>query len=283
MVYLLIVSNQEVFAISSDTDGIVVSCEYIYYAPTNVTEEEAKFNALQRAKVQAIEDRFGTVIQQNNSTTVIADGNKSDMSFTSQSSSEICGEWIETIGQPKYDLWYDSGLVVKVKVKGRIRPIVEASTVLDVKILCNGISGKFERTDFRDGDDLFLQFTSPIDGYIAVYLSDMQNVYCLLPYPDDIGHASLVRGGKTRILFSSDHNDAHEAVKQYHMTCEKEVETNILYVFFSPNQFDKAIDNSTSRLLPRMLSSENFLKWVSKCKRSDKHFQIKEFCITVTK
>lgn len=283
MVYLLISHSQEVYAISSDIKDIVVSTEYIYYAPSNVNEEEAKFNALQRAKFKAIEDQFGTTLQQNNSTTIKIDGEKNDVSFFSQSSSEVSGEWIETIGQPIFKIWYDSGLVVKVNVKGRIRPIAEADTPLDVKILCNGTSGKFERTDFRNGDDLFVQFTSPIDGYIAVYLYDMQNVYCLLPYPDDGGHAAFINGGKTKTLFSYNHKDGHEAVKQYHMTCENDFETNLLYVIFSPNQFDKAIDYSHDRLLPGMLSHNDFIKWVSNCKRRDKKFQVKEFNITISK
>lgn len=280
---LLITFNQKVIAKPSSPDVIEVCTEYTYYAPPNITEEEAKYNALKRARLQAIEEHFGSIVNQNNSTTVIAEGGKSDVSFISHSSSEVSGEWIETIGKPVYNIWYDGSLIVKVKVKGLIRSISKNDTDLDVKILCNGTSEKFERTSFRDGDDIFLQFLSPVDGYIAVYLSDLQNVYCLLPYPDDIGHAMFVKGGEKRILFSYDHRNGQEAVKQYHMTCDKEFDTNVLYIFFSKNPFDKAIDYSENQFLPRILSSDDFYKWMSKCKRKDKFFQVKEFNISITK
>lgn len=246
-------------------------------------EDEARANALMRAKIQAVEDHFGTTVQQNNATQVIANGSDSKIQFHSQSESEVRGEWVETVGTPQFKVWYESGLVVKVTLRGYIRPIEDASTLFDVKILCNGTATRFERADFRDGDDLFMQFTSPVDGYIAVYLSDFQNVYCLLPYPDDNGNASPVKGGKTRVLFSYDHRDTGESVKQYHMTCDGGTESNMIYVCFSTNSFDKAIDAANGRQLPRMLSVADFHKWLSRCRRNDRAFQVKEYSITVTK
>ena len=279
MACLLLFLRQEVSASDRDKDMIRVSVDYTYYAPPSAGEDEAKVNALKRAKLQAVEDHFGTTVQQNNSTLVIADGNNSDVKFTSQAESEVRGEWVQTIGVPEYKVWYDGGLVVNVRVKGLISPIDETQTDLDIKVLCNGVSDKFERTEFHDGDDLFVRVTSSVDGFIAVYLSDMNNVYCLLPYPDDDGHASFIRGGVARTLFSYDHNDADESVKQYHLTCEQGVEVNMLYVIFSVKNFDKAVDDMADTLLPRQLPDERFRKWLSSCKRRDRQFQIREFAL----
>lgn len=44
--------------------------EYTYHVPDNVSLEEGKRTALERAKIQALADAFGTLVSQNNSTIV---------------------------------------------------------------------------------------------------------------------------------------------------------------------------------------------------------------------
>ena len=39
--------------------------EYTYHVPENVTLDIAKQTALQRAKIQALADEFGTIVMQN--------------------------------------------------------------------------------------------------------------------------------------------------------------------------------------------------------------------------
>ncbi|MDE7382083.1 MAG: DUF4384 domain-containing protein [Muribaculaceae bacterium] len=280
ILYLLLLFQQEVFA-TLHNSLIKVTGEYTYLAPPTVGEEEAKVTALKRAKLQAIEDKFGSTLHQNNSTTISVDNTDSNVSFLSLTESEIKGEWVETIGKPEYKVSYDNGLVVYVKVKGYISPVKQNQTDLDIKILCNGTSDKFVRKDFHNGDDIFIKFTSPIDGFIAVYISDGNDVYCLLPYPDDSGIASPVKSGVTRILFSYDHNDLNESVKQYHLTCDSNIETNFLYILFSPNEFSKAVDRETGRLLPRQLPFSQFYKWMTSCKRRDNKFEVKEYTLTI--
>lgn len=272
----------EAAARDSQPDEITVSTEYTYHVPSSVTENEAKATALTRAKIKAIEEHFGTVVSQNNATSIKANGEKSDVKFTSISQSEITGEWIETIGEPTYDIQYDGGLVITVRVKGIIRPIINAECDIDAHVYCNGVGSRFERNDFKNGDDLFVSVSSPIDGYIAVYLSDGENVFCLLPYPDDDGHATPITGGDTKILFSYDHPDPKASVRQYHLTSDKDYELNMLYLIFSQNQFDKASDKHTDRMIPRQLTVEQFHKWLSSCKRHDRKFQLKEFALTIT-
>lgn len=43
-----------------------VHIEYTYHAPENISLEEAKRIALERAKIQAIADEFGTIVSQSN-------------------------------------------------------------------------------------------------------------------------------------------------------------------------------------------------------------------------
>lgn len=96
-----------------------VEGEYTYHAPENVTLEQARRTALDRAKIQALADAFGTIVSQYNATQVKNRNGQSSIDFTSIGGSEVKGEWIETIGDPIYNTMYEDGmLVVSVKVKG---------------------------------------------------------------------------------------------------------------------------------------------------------------------
>lgn len=55
--------------------------EYTFYAPENVSLSEAKRIALERAKLQALADEFGTVISQVNTSVVKDDNGKADSHF----------------------------------------------------------------------------------------------------------------------------------------------------------------------------------------------------------
>jgi hypothetical protein len=162
-----------------------VHAEYVYYPPENISLEEAKRIALERAKIQAIAKEFGTLVTQSSATFVNNSTSESSVNFFSLAESEVKGEWIETIGQPEFIISYEQGmLVVKSVVTGRVREFISAQIDLRAEVLCNGTDLKFARTDFKNGDDLYLYFQSPVDGYLAVYLLDevTQMVYCLLPY-----------------------------------------------------------------------------------------------------
>ncbi|MDE6689492.1 MAG: DUF4384 domain-containing protein, partial [Prevotella sp.] len=180
LLFLSIIFTIPVFSQKMKT----VEGEYTYHAPENVTLEEAKLTALDRAKIQALADEFGTIVSQTNSTHIQNGNGKSDIDFLSIGGSEVKGEWIETTGEPQYHISYDQGmLVVKVSVKGKAREIVSAQMEIKTKVLRNGTEDKFESDEFHDGDDLYLSFISPVSGYLAVYLVDAeQKAFCLLPY-----------------------------------------------------------------------------------------------------
>lgn len=190
-----------------------VKAEYVYYAPENVSLEEAKRTALERAKIQAIADTYGTIVSQSNTTLITNKNGKTDTDFLSLGGSEVKGEWIETIGEPKYDIAYQQEtLVVKVAVAGRVREIVSAPVDFDARVLCNGTDLKFERLDFREGDELYLYFKSPIDGYLSVYLLDKTQgvAYCLLPYRSQKDGAFKIKANLPYILFSEENKTSKD-------------------------------------------------------------------------
>ena len=262
-----------------------VLAEYIYHAPENLSLEEAKRIALERAKIQAIADEFGTIVSQSNTTLVSNRNGESSSDFFSLGGSEVKGEWIETIGQPEYDINYEQGmLVVKAMASGRIREIVSAQIDLKAEVLCNGTDLKFARTDFKSGDDLYLYFQSPVNGYLAVYLLDevSQMVYCLLPYKSSSEAVTPVEKDKPYIFFSAKHvGDKGYLVDEYTMTCTNPIERNTIYVVFSPNEFAKANSNNVDELLPQELSFEEFQKWLVKGRNRDKEMSLVQKSITI--
>ena len=258
---------------------------YTYYAPENVTLEDARRTALDRAKIQALADAFGTIVSQTNATRVENSDGKSSTDFLSIGGSEVKGEWIETIEEPKYDISYDQGmLVVKVSVKGRAREIVSAQIDFKVRVLRNGTEDKFESSDFRSGDDLYLSFMSPVSGYLAVYLVDAErNAYCLLPYRNQTDGIYRVEANRRYVFFSEKHVAREDVsfVDEYTMTCSHSSETNIIYVIFSPNAFCKAVDNRSADTLPRELPFSDLQKWLANCRVKDKDMRMVLETITI--
>lgn len=264
-----------------------VDGEYTYVVPENVNLDKAKYIALERLKIQLIEEEFGATVSQSNSTLVKNSNGKSDVDFVSIGGSEVNGEWIETIGTPQYNIYYEKDmLVVSVKAKGRIREII--STAVDVKslVLRNGIEDRFESDTFKSGDDLYISFQSPTNGYLVVYLVDTEQcAFCLLPYQNMKEGFFNVEANKRYVLFSAQNasSELKPYVDEYTMTCTHDQEINQLYVIFSTTPFVKAIDDKLEKELPRELSNEDFQKWLAKYRTRDTNMVVKKTTITIRK
>jgi hypothetical protein len=264
--------------------------ECTYYAPENVSLEQAKQTALEKAKLNALEEKFGTLVSQNNATVVKNENGQSDVRFMSLGGSEVKGEWIETTTEPVYSVGYEKAmLVVKVSVCGKVREITGAGVDFSAKILCNGVESRYENDQFKNGDDIYLLFQSPVDGYLAVYLvDDALTAFCLLPYSRNASGQVKVKGGKEYVFFSQKHAERSEAatMEEYTLTTQKSVEQNFLYTIFSPNEFTKANDRNAEEgdvVLPRELTFEDFQKWLVKNKNRDNDMKVKVKVLTIKK
>ena len=281
LVLLLMTLSLPVMAQKTKT----VEGEYTYYAPENVTPEQAKRIALERAKTQAIADEFGTIVQQTNTTRIHNRDGETTTDFFTLGDSEVKGEWLETTGKPEYSISYeDNTLVVYCKVKGKAREIVSAQIDLQVRVLRNGTEDKFEDDDFKSGDNLYLSFLSPVKGYLAVYLIDEDNkAFCLLPYRSQEDGIYPVDANRRYVFFHIKSAPVQERpyVDEYIMTCERSSEHNLIYIVFSPNPFAKAADNSASDLLPRELSYDDFQKWLVKCRKHDTEMNLRRIPIEI--
>ena len=251
----------------------------MYYAPSSVTLDQAKQIALDRAKVQLIADEFGTIVGSTNITRIENTNGSSDIQMLTLGESEVKGEWLETIGNPIYEIGYENDMLfVKVSISGRIREVVSATIDVKAKLLRNGTEDKFEGNEFRTGDDMFLSFRSPVDGYLTVYLYDgEETVFCLLPYQNQLVGQIPISANRQYLFFSCEkHQDIPvNLVDEYVLTTSKDIELNRMYVIFSPNHFSKAVDQFGGTVeTPRMLSWGEFQKWMSKCRRQDTQMRV---------
>lgn len=269
---------------------ITVEADYIFYAPSNITVEEAKRTAIDRARIQAIADAFGTIISQSNSNYITTKNGESESYFVSLGESDVKGEWVETIGEPKFgEIFYkDNLVVVPVSVKGRVREVITPKIEFIVKPLRNGVEEKFESYEFKNGDYLYMLFQSPLSGYLAVYLVDelAEQVYCALPYRNSDGSPKKIDSDKEYILFSQKYSDPHERkyVDEYEMTCEQEKEYNDFYVLFSEEPFSKMVmADDYEYKLPKTTNLKDFQKWLTKVRVKNPKLSLVKIPILISK
>lgn len=260
-----------------------VSGEYTFYAEGNQTLNEAKSLALEGARLQALASEFGTVITQSTVQEESASNGEEHNYFSQLSASEVRGEWLEDTGEPEYDVSFvQEMLVVKCRVSGRARELSNETMDFSAVILRNGTEARFADVNFRNGDDMFLQFRSPTDGYVAVYLIDAtRTAYCLLPYMGNATGQQPVRHNEEYVFFSPAHAKGKDIVDEYTLTCSGGMERNQVYVIFSPKPFTKALDEQVDAGLPRQLEYEKFSRWLTSCRRRDPKMGVKVMHIEI--
>lgn len=248
-----------------------VTGEYVYYAPLNMSIEQAQKTAVDKAKTEIIAQHFGTVVRND----VISVIGKSTDEYLSIGETEVKGEWLRTIGSPDVNTSFEQNmLVVRVKISGEIREIQESKIDFDAEVIC-GNSGVLEKGQkFKSGSDLYLSFLSPVSGFVAVYLYCSDGVLRLLPdYTDENGSFNI-KGGRPYMFFKDD--------VQYELTCDGTSEANRIYVVFSPNRFVRPNDTGGEGGVP-VLSFEDFNKWLGKCRRQDSDMVVKPIDILIEK
>lgn len=256
---------------------------YTYFARNSESLEQAKRIAINRAKVEALRKCFGSTISGATASSLITKNHATTSKFVSLSSEgEVNGEWIADEEKPviKTSLG-DDGFVVTATVKGKVRELQGNGIDFTAKVLRNTPDIRYESSEFIAGDQLYMYFTSPIDGYLAIYLTDGDNSYCLLPYMKNSSGIFQIVHGEEYKLFSWKHPSDEEnpkEIEQYTLTTEGEQgDLNQLYIIFSPNEFTKALDKfgqKDGNTLPRNLSWEEFQKWLLRIRRNDKQMAV---------
>ena len=271
-----------------------VSGTYTYYGDPNMSIKEVRAAAIEHARVRAIAKEFGTLLTQSTIQQESVKNGQEQSDLMQLNAAEVKGEWLEDLKEPEIvrEELVDGMLVIEARVKGRARGISSEAADFEVLTLRNGMEKKFADTNFREGDDLYLYFRAPVDGYVAVYLVDeQQQAFCLLPYSGDGDGQQPVEHGKEYVFFSPSHvyDVPQHLIDEISMTCADErFEHNQMYVLYSPNSFTKALDRQGRQLserlvLPRQLSLKDFTSWMSKLCARDKKMGRKVIRLKISK
>ena len=272
----------------NDIEHVKATYDYISTS-LDETPQQAERNAIECAKQKALEDKFGMDVSNvTNVLTSISDGNdkQSQSNFLSLGGISVRGEWIETTKQEILEKSYISDRWhVRVHVEGRARNKKTAKADIRYTFI-RDIHDVESPVSFRDGNDIFLRFSSPVAGYLCVYLVDeAQNAYCLLPYMNQQSGSQAIEANREYIFFSEKYDPN---AQEYSLNTEHSSEQNVLYVVFSPSDFTKASDkqggkNFRNEQLLRELSYESFLKWLSKNQTRDPEMLVCPTVITIRK
>lgn len=232
----------------------------------NMTIPQAEQECLRQARNNAIKEAFGeTVTSSTNMMDATVNG-KTVSNFIEETSLVAKGNWIRDTKKPQVTRSISDGgkVVINAEVWGKAREIVRAPIQLTWKILRSPMQqdGRVESTDFANHDRIYINFRSPVDGYVAVYLLNTanDNVDCLLPYKTDVKGQHRVKGGVEYTFFDKT-KDAHAV--GYNLTTNMPYEVDQVFVIFSPNAFTKCIDTNSGMTKPTTLTKNDFQKWLS--------------------
>lgn len=239
----------------------------------DMTLEEARSKAEHLAMIDAIEKVFGTYVEQQTDM-FIEDGKTA---YNIIGTTKVKGEWVETIDVDfKEDMELENGIYGKqnikyltCEIKGKIRKSMPRANIEYVVLNCPDKSCR--TSDFFDGEQLYLHFKSPVDGYVSVYVDEGDITYRLLPYvnmPDNYQSGVFVDADKEYLFFSERENRFHEtAVDEIEMFTTKTIEYNTIYVVFAEDEFVKPRLSSKQevdrRILPKSLESTDFQDWLT--------------------
>ncbi len=282
----------------------------------NRSRHDVKNEAKDMATVNALERAFGSVIIQGNSTYIsnINTGEKTETNsvFNMIANTSVKGEVVEVISEKYEDVkGYKviegkkievTDILCKITIRARelAEPPIDFTTY---PLACTNI--KCRTTSFIEHDSLFLYFLSPVSGYLSVYLDDEGHSQRLLPYKNITAryeNGIPVKADRKYIFFSKqpEHNyfedkDFEEDVYELYSKSKKDI--NRLFIIFSKTSLNKPklIDNvKTEQLtepeivegytMPKALKSENFQRWLNKCRSYRKNdMQVEIIDITITK
>jgi hypothetical protein len=251
---------------------------------SNMTREQAQQKAVELAKVSAIENVFGTYVEQQTNITV--ESGKSD--FYIIGSTKVKGIWIREIDR-KFSEEYreekggygtEKILWITCQIKGEVKQATPRPAIEYQVRNCNYPTCRTFR--FQSGEQLYLWFKSPVDGYLSVFIDDGSMVYRLLPYSDLMNTNSFeVKGDKGYLFFSPDSTEGlqpSEKPDEIELYTLQKKESNRLILVFSTNPFfkpglNKELIEANRYILPKSIEKGKFEEWLSNNRATYDDFQ----------
>lgn len=268
-VFLLICANLQPSAFAQKTVAVHGVYNYEVSTNDNVTFKEAKLKCIELAKAEAIKGEFGELITSDViDTNVETNGEATSTFFWENTVAMAKGVWLGETKPTEFNVEYtDNKLIFKAEVWGTAREIIQAKADLKWKIM-KEVDGKMQESNrFINGERVFLNFRSPADGYLAIYLiTGDDETACLLPYKKDPTGRFRIKRGTVYTFFN---REVDPETVQYRLKTNHSLEDNQFVIIFSPHPFTKCNDITGDARHPNSLSTHDFQKWLLSCQRAD--------------
>ena len=278
------------------------------------SKEDAKKRAEQFARINALQNAFGTVVIQGNSiyTKNVNKDNQVETSstFNMIGNTFVKGEIIEVkelkFNEIKWSQKVDRKKVEKIDIKCIIKATAREITETSVNFECYTLSGDMKNnktTTYYDGDQLYLYFQSPVSGYLSVFIDDNKHSMRILPYqqmPSKYENGIPVEADKEYIFFSTlkDYFEDGVFINELELFTEEnsDQDLNRVYILFSKEPINKPRlkaglnedlltkkEKEGDYTVPKALKSELFLKWLIKNQYIREDLQKKIIDISIEK
>ena len=253
---------------------------YIVELDDAITVKEAKQRCIENARIEAMKSEFGQFITSDIISTIVETEDESSTSYMEMNEAMVKGDWLADTKEPKIDIKFiDNKLFFSAEVWGQVSEIKQSNTELDWTVKKEINDTKVEASEFNTGDRFFIDFKSPADGYLAIYLiGEDDETSCLLPYRKDPSGRIKIKGGKEYQFFDK---NIDPSASYYKLNTSKPLEMNELVIIYSPNPFSKSNDVSKDSKHPNSLNSRDFQKWLLKCQRKDSEMVVNKKWIKI--
>lgn len=262
---------------------------------SNMTKEQARDKAEDLAMINAVENAFGTYIEQDADIKV----DNGSVSYNIIGTTKVKGEWLRTRKkefkediqeQLDNDQRKEKIIWVRCNIEGEVRKIRSKANLEIFSLSCPMLN--CATTTFFDKQNFLLYFKSPVDGYLSVFMDEnSETTRRLFPYLNQ-GNESAVKieGDKPYWLFTNSNNLNRFASKadEIELYTYSTIEYNNVYVLFSPTTYYKPILTDAVLLpdgyvLPKAISTFKFQEWLFECRGAMPDFQTKRIKISISK
>ncbi len=250
------------------------------------------------AQLDAIERAFGRVMVQGNYTYIqnIQENDRVETTqiFNMMAESLANGEWMGTLRDSCYS-WVDDQrgeIWISCNVKGKVRKLEKAPIDLRMEAMDCTELNRCETESFKEGEKLYIAVTSPIQGYITLYLSLGDSLQKLLPYytmPKGMERGIPIAPHQTYVFFSplDDHLGLGAHVHELELFADSPEDLNRLYLIYSETPLNPPLMQAgradDTYVLPMEIDNESFQKWLARQSRLDKQLYVVKKDITIRK
>jgi hypothetical protein len=276
--------------------------------PDHITRQDVKAKAEEAATIDALERAFGRIVIQGNTTYIsnVQTGQQTETkaTFNTIANTSVKGEVVRVLNVEFTDVagTRTTGNRKETYIEIRCDIELEAREVTTPPVNFTFFPLKCTNeecrsTEFRQGEFLYLFFSTPSSGYLSVYLDDNGLTQCLYPYdrmPAEYEGGVPVKADKKYILFSTDpefnyFGGKKYLISKYELFTNETRAINRLFVIFSKAPLNKPyLDDVTKdalgRTLPKSLKSEDFQRWLNRYRSFEKaNAEVDYIDITITR